>query len=388
MTDKCRHIAIVTTTRADWGLLSPLARELYTCKDVALSIIAGNMHFDRKRGYTIDEIIADGFIPAAEIAVVSEREDNLTKAHLMAQTMATAADTLARLHPHMVVLLGDRYEMLAYASAAATLHIPIAHISGGEITVGAIDDSYRHAISKLSSLHFATTEEHRQRLIRMGEHPSTVFNVGALGARNAKDAKLMSRQELELSLGFDLGEHPVLVTFHQATNDKANPVGQFRNLLSALDAFPQLSPLFTYPNNDGFGSDIIGLITQYVEHHPNAHAVPSLGRDRYLSALQFMDAVIGNSSSGLVEVPSAGIPTVDIGMRQQGRTAGPSVIHCDTDVNSIVRAIQKSLSSEMKQVAALRDNPYFKPDTPCTIAKILVGTNLDTLLPKQFYDLQ
>ncbi len=382
-----KRIAVVTSTRADWGLLHPVVSLLATTEGVELNIVAANMHLDARRGHTIDEIIADGFTPAATVAVFPHDDTPLSVAKAMGDTINEVAVAFDKLNPDLVLLLGDRYEMLAMASAVAAMRIPIAHISGGEITEGAIDDSFRHAISKLSSLHFATTWQHRQRLIAMGEEPERVLNVGALGVSNIMKGELMSRLELETSLGFALGSHPVIVTFHPATNDEADPCERFEALLSALESHPEISPLFTYPNNDAGGNKLIAMIESWVSQHDNAHAVASLGRVRYLSALRYVEAVIGNSSSGIVEVPSAGIPTVNIGCRQYRRAAGKSVIHCGDTVEEINDAISKALSPEFKEIASVADNPYYQPDTPKLIVDAIVNTPLDKLLPKHFYDI-
>lgn len=382
-----RRIAVATSTRADWGLLHPVASLLAANERVELMIVAANMHLDRRRGYTLDEIIADGFSPAAEIPVFPADDSPLSVAIAMGETLKEAAEAFDRLKPELLLALGDRYEMLAIVSAAAAMGIPVAHISGGEITEGAVDDSFRHAISKLSSLHFATTEEHRMRLIAMGEDPARVFNTGAIGVSNVLDTPLMTRDELERSLGFSLGERPVLVTFHPATNDRTDPATRFSALLEALDRHPGLSPLITYANNDAGGDRIIAMTDEWVASRDNAHAVASLGRVRYLSALKYVEAVIGNSSSGLVEVPSAGIPTIDIGCRQHRRTAGPSVIHCGDSADEIAAAIDKALSEEFKTIAARRENPYFRPDTPRLIADIILNTPLEQLIPKHFHDI-
>lgn len=382
-----RRIAIASSTRADWGLLFPVARRLAEDPSVELQVIAAGMHFDPLRGNTVGEIVADGFIPDAQIKAYPTSQSPLDITHVMADTLRQAADSFARLNPDMVVILGDRSEMLAIAAAAAALHIPIAHISGGEITQGAIDDSMRHAISKLASLHFATTEEHRQRLIAMGERPALVVNAGALGVANIMATESMTVNELAQSLGFDFPDNTAIVTYHPATNDPIDPTIRFQALLDALARRSDIVPLFTYPNNDERGSRLIAMITDYVAQHPESHAVASLGRHRYLSALRHAAVVIGNSSSGLVEAPSAGIPTVDIGCRQHRRTAGESVIHCGDSAAEISSAIDLALSPDMRARASKTVNPYYQPDTDKIIAKTLATIDLGSLLPKQFYDL-
>lgn len=381
-------IAVITSTRADWGLLSPLAKELNERPYVDLSIVATNMHLDPSRGMTVNEIEADGFRVDYRVDMSPESDSPLATALAMSRCSAGMADAFARLRPDMIVILGDRYEMLAVASAATVMGIPIAHISGGEITEGAFDDNIRHAISKLSSLHFATTDEHRQRLIAMGEQPELVANAGALGVYNILNLKLMTKEELEKSLDFKFADQTFLVTYHPATNDPADPADRFADLLAALDRFPEARIIITYPNNDPRSRQIISMIEQYAAISADrVKAVPSLGRVRYLSALKFASAVIGNSSSGIVEVPSSGIPTVDIGIRQRGRTAAPSVIHCGDSTDEIHAAICKAISPEFKEFAATTLNPYENPNTAKIIADKITSVPASSLLPKRFYDI-
>lgn len=386
---KQRKIAIVTSTRADWGLLFPVARALKECAGVDLSIIATNMHLDATRGMTVYEIEADGFEVACRVEMTPADDSPRAVAEAMCRCLAGMARAFDELKPDIIVILGDRYEMLAVASAATIMHIPIAHISGGEITEGAIDDNIRHAISKLSSLHFATTNAHRNRLIAMGEQPSAVVNTGALGVYNIAHLNLLSKPELEAQLGFEIKRPAAIVTYHPATNDtEASPSERFAALLSALDRFPDLSLIMTYPNNDPHSEQLIGMIEGYARLNPErVHVVPSLGRLRYLSALHAVDLVIGNSSSGVVEVPSAHIPTVDIGIRQRGRTAADSVIHCTDDSDSIAAAIDRALSSEGKKQASEAENPYFNNSTVKLIVDKLLEAEPSALLPKRFHDI-
>lgn len=385
---KHRKIAVVTSTRADWGLISPIAQALKERHEVDLSIIATNMHLDAARGMTVDEIVADGFEVTYRVEMTPANDSPLAIAEAMSRCLSGMAAAFAELKPDLIVILGDRYEMLAVASAATVMRIPIAHISGGEITEGAIDDNIRHAISKLSSLHFATTDTHRNRLIAMGEQPSTVVNAGALGVYNIANLKLLSLPELEKQLGFAIRRPAAIVTYHPATNDTgASPSERFSALLSALDRFPELSLIITYPNNDPRSEGLIAMIEDYARRNSRVHAVPSLGRLRYLSALNAVDAVIGNSSSGIVEVPSAHIPTVDIGIRQRGRTAADSVIHCTDDSDSIASAIGYALSADGKKKALEAENPYFNRSTVRLIVDKLLESDPATLLPKRFHDI-
>lgn len=379
-----RRICIVTTTRADWGLLCPLARRLAADPRCKLSVVAGNMHLDPHRGMTVSEIEADGFEVAARVPLTPGGDTPADTARACGAFLTGMAEAFDRLRPDIAVILGDRFEMLPVATAATVTGIPIAHIAGGEITEGAIDDNVRHALTKLSYLHFTATDEYRRRVIQMGEEPARVIDTGALGVYNMLNERLMDKAALEESVGMEFTPGTLLVTLHPATRDTADTATRCQALLDALDRFPDSKILITHPNNDPDGQIIIDMTGRYARRNPGrVTVVPSLGRVRYLSALRQVSAVVGNSSSGLVEVPAAGIPTVDIGIRQQGRTAGPSVIHCEADADSIAAAIARALSGDCP--AAPADNPYFKPDTPGLMASCLLDTPLPRPAIKHFY---
>ena len=385
-----KKVCFVTSTRADWGLLQPLAVALRDGGCVEVQILATNMHLMEAYGYTVREIEDAGFAVDARVPVDVQGDDDASRVHVMAQCMAGAADAFVRLRPDAVVILGDRYEMLAIASAAATMHIPVIHIAGGEISEGALDDAFRHAITKLSTLHLTATEPYRRRVIQMGEDPARVVNTGAIGVWNAMHLTAMSRSELEADLGFGLDRPFALVTYHPATNDsEATPAERVGQMLDALDAFPGLAAIITYPNNDAHGAPVIDRLTAYAAaHRDRVLLVRSLGMVRYQSLLRLASAVIGNSSSGIVEAPSVGVPTVDIGMRQRGRIAGPSVIHCGDEAASIRAAIAQALSPEMQALAARRENPYCGDDTLGRMtAAVLAFTATLPCQPKTFHDL-
>lgn len=387
-----RRIAVVTSCRADWGLLHGVVRELQRLSGAEPLIVATNMHLNPAFGHTVDEIEADGFPVAARVEMNTPGGDTspLATASAAARCLDGMARAFADLRPDIVLILGDRYEMLPVATAATILRIPLAHIAGGEISEGAFDDNIRHALTKLSSLHFTATDDYRRRVIQMGEHPSRVFYCGALGVQNLMDLPdEASVAELEQFTGVKIDRDTLLVTFHPATLDtEATPADRCRALLDAIDRFPSSTVVFTYPNNDPGGEDIISLITAYANARPGRCAViPSLGRRRYLSMLRHIGAVAGNSSSGIVEVPSAGIPTVDIGIRQKGRTASRSVIHCGDSADEIAEAIARALSPEGRAVAASAPNPYSLPGTAARIAQVLSEVPLDSLSPKRFFDL-
>lgn len=382
-----RKIAIATGTRADWGLLSGIARALAARADCHVDILATNMHLSPRYGNTVSEIIADGFTEPILVAMPDSTDSPAGAVRAMARCMEGMAAELEKLRPDLIVILGDRFEMLATATAALMLRIPIVHIAGGEISEGAIDDSIRHAITKMSSLHLTATEPYRRRVIAMGEEPERVINTGAIGVYNIMHEPLMSRDELEASVGIPLPPGSMLVTYHPATLDDEDPARHCDALLEALDRFPDSNIIITYPNNDSRGRVIIDRIEDYGRRNPGrVKVIPSLGKLRYLSALRCVSAVVGNSSSGIVEVPSMGIPTVDIGIRQRGRLCGPSVIHCGDSADEITRAITYALSDEGQRMARESENPYFRPDTLPVMVRAIAETPLELLRNKKFHD--
>ena len=297
------------------------------------------------------------------------------------------ADAYNDLKPDMVVILGDRYEMLGAASAALLANIPIAHISGGDVTEGAYDDAIRHSITKMSHLHFTSTEVYRNRVIQLGEEPSRVYNVGSTGIDNIKQLQLMDKKSLEENLGFEFGDNCILVTYHPETINGQGAAIQFQQLLNALDRI-DCRIIFTKPNSDSDGRVIIDMIDEYVSSHSEkAVCYTSLGYVRYLSSLQYVQAVVGNSSSGLIEVPSFGIPTVNIGDRQKGRLHAESVINCPTEESDIYNALKTALSSEFKLKARNVANPYEKKGSNDKIFDALLNCEPKSLLKKHFYDL-
>lgn len=380
-------IAIATGTRADWGLLSPIAQLLKAQKDVEVAIIATNMHLDPRFGNTIDEIISDGFIPAAKVKMNVASNSEADTARSMAKCLSGMVDAFESIKPDCIIILGDRYEMLATASAATVMRIPIIHIAGGEISEGAIDDCIRHAITKLSALHLTSTEEYRQRVIAMGEQPDRVINTGAIGVYNIMQLPLMSKEELEKSIGCKINKRTLLVTMHPTTIDPTPSSIVMGELFKALDAHDG-NVIITYPNNDARGAEIISLIDDYQKRNKDkVTVIPSLGRLRYLSALQFAGAVAGNSSSGIVEVPSMHIPTVNIGIRQKGRLASKSVINCGNSAQEIISAIRFALSEEGQDVARNAENPYYKPNTLHTIVNSILSVSINDIKTKKFYDI-
>lgn len=383
-----RKICVVTGTRAEYGLLSRLMRLIEESPDCQLQVIATNMHLLPEYGNTYREIEQDGFCITARVPMKKPTDDAFGVITSMAEEMNGMNEALHRLSPDMVLILGDRYEMLVVAIVAMLQRIPIAHLHGGEISEGAVDDSIRHSITKMSSLHFTSTEEYRKRVIQLGEQPGRVFYVGSLGVENLKLVPLMSKQDLEDSLNFTLDGNTILVTYHPVTLGNRSPKDEISDLLLALDAFPALKVLFTMPNSDQGGEMIRQAIEDYCSRNSErCRCYSSLGLKRYLSVLRYVAAVAGNSSSGLLEVPSAHIPTLNIGERQKGRTHGESVFDCGSDTNSIIAGLNTVLSDEFREVAYKAVNPYEKENTAQSVFDIISTYPLDKLHQKTFFNL-
>ena len=371
-----RNIAITTGTRADWGLLSGIAVALRDRPDCRVTVLATNMHLQQRYGMTINEIKADGFDDVVSVAMPDTGDTPAGTVDAMGACMSGMARAFGGLQPDVVVILGDRFEMLATATAAMMMRIPIVHIAGGEISEGAIDDSIRHAITKMASLHLTSTEPYRRRVIAMGEEPGRVINTGSIGVWNLLNEPLMPRDRLEESIGFSLPYGSLLVTYHPATLDSCDTESRCRALLEALDRFPD-------------SHVIIDMIESYALSNPDrVRVIPSLGKLRYLSALRCVSAVVGNSSSGIIEVPSMGIPTVDIGIRQRGRLCSDSVIHCGDSADDIAVAIAEALSDEGQARARAAQNPYVRPDTLALSVKAVAETPVELMRTKKFYDLR
>lgn len=359
-----KKICIATSTRADWGILTPLAESLRNESEIELQILATNMHLLDEYGFTANEIEAGGFKIDARVEMPPSEVGAVARAVAMGECLAGTAPELERLSPDAIVILGDRFEMLAIASAATLLLIPIIHISGGETTGGAIDDSIRHAITQLASLHLVSAEPYRQRVIRMGANPEKVVNTGSLGVWNMMNRPYLTREELASTVGFDAERRFAVATFHPATLDSASPGLQCRQMLAALDEFPDIFVVLTYPNNDTGSEEVIEAINEWIEKNSDRGVfIKSLGLKRYLSAIREAEFVIGNSSSGIIEVPSVKTPVINIGVRQQGRLHGEGVLDCGNSVTDIAKAIKTVMSDEFNDICRRADNPYYQPDT-------------------------
>lgn len=384
-----RKICVFTGTRAEYGIMSRLFRLIQEDPDLQLQIIATNMHLSPEFGMTYKEIEADGFHidKKVEMLLSSETANGTLKS--MGLALIGFADALDELKPDLAVILGDRYEMLAAAEACLINKIPVAHLYGGEITEGAYDDAIRHCITKLSHLHFTSTEEYRNRVIQLGEQPCRVQCVGSLGVDNIRNEPVMTLSELEESLSFRLGDKFLLITFHPVTMENSTAADQCESLLTALsEVDKEYKLLFTLPNSDTDGRVIIQKIKDYVsKNSEKAFAITSLGKKRYYSALKYTTAVIGNSSSGLVEAPSFNIPTLNIGNRQQGRTRGETVIDVPATLGGIKSGLQKALSMDFIAKCKTAANPYEKDNTLETIFNTIKAYSLDGITKKSFYSL-
>lgn len=384
-----RKICIVTGSRAEWGLLSGLARKITDDPELELQIIATNMHLSPEFGLTYREIERQGFRINRKVEMLLSSDSANATGKSVGLATIGFADAYEELAPDMLLVLGDRYEILAAVAAALFYKIPVAHLHGGEVTEGAYDDAIRHAITKMSHLHFTSTEEYRRRVIQLGEQPERVFHVGAIGIDNIRHIALLDKKVLEEQLDFPFDRKTVLVTYHPETLDAIPVEEQFRNLLEALDDRQDIRILFTLPNSDTGGRIIVRMIEEFVARNKQrARAYTSLGQLRYLSALRFVAAVVGNSSSGILEVPSFGKPTLDIGNRQKGRLAANSVVHCGVSGAEISEGLNRVLSDAFAKQTACVQNPYEKEDSALEILKILKNYPLDGIVQKTFYDIR
>ena len=384
-----RKICVVTGTRAEYGLLYWLMKEIETAADTELQLLVTGMHLSPEFGSTWKQIELDGFCIThkVDMQLSSDTPAGITKS--MGLGMIGFADALDALKPDILVVLGDRFEIFAAASAAMIARIPIAHLHGGEATEGLIDEPIRHSITKMSHLHFTATEEYRKRVIQMGEQPATVFNVGAAGLDNIDQLPLLNQEEFEESIGFKLADKNLIITFHPVTLEDSTAKLQFTELLQVLDQLNDTRLIFTKPNADSDGRIIIKMIDEYVASRSDrAIAFTSLGQLRYLSALQYVDAAIGNSSSGLIEAPSFKIGTINIGDRQRGRIKAYSVIDCLPECDSILTAINKLYSTEFQKKLVSIENPYGQGGMAKKVFEILRSHSLDNILKKRFYDLE
>ncbi len=388
-----RKICVVTGSRAEYGLLQPLMQSLKEDNSFELQVIASAMHLSPEFGNTFQQIEADGFVLDAKIDMLLSSDSPAATAKSVGIGTISFADALQQLQPDLMVVLGDRFETLSAVQAALFARIPVAHIHGGEITEGVLDDAIRHAITKMSHLHFVSTETYKKRVIQLGEQPENVYVSGAPGVDNIKSLTLMTRQQLEQDLDYNFGELLFLVTYHPTTlADAGGPQSaesaSMESLIQALNKFPTANIILTLPNADTGGRHLIAQAKHFAQQQGKRVFVShSLGRLRYLSLLKFVDCVIGNSSSGLLEAPSFKKPTVNIGDRQRGRIRGASVIDCNDSVEDIEAAIQLALSANFIEKLKSIENPYGDGRAVERIMQVLKTRDYQQLTRKVFYDL-
>ncbi len=381
-------ICFITGSRAEYGLLKGLMQEVAKSNCLFFQLIVTGSHLSKTHGYTKQEIIKDGFHIDSEIEIDLDDDSNYSTSLSLSQVISKISETFNRISPDLIVLLGDRYELLGAASAAMLHKIPIAHIHGGETTEGAFDEGIRHAITKLSHIHFVATDNYRNRVIQLGEDPSTVFNVGGLGVDAIKHIKLLSREDLEKELGLSFLKKNLLITYHPSTiSSKKETEVELLELLKALSRLEDTLQIFTMPNADPGNIDISKIINSYVNNNDLAFAYKSLGQRRYLSCLSQIDAVVGNSSSGILEAPSFNIATINIGVRQKGRLLAKSVIDVKADEELILRSISFIYTNKFKQLLQYNSNPYGEGGAVKKIVSILNNLEIKGLLKKKFYDI-
>lgn len=386
-----KRIGIMTGTRAEYGLLKPLMQEINKDNDLELYLIVSGMHLSPEFGMTYKEIEEDGFQINAKLEMLLSSDSPAGISKSIGLGVIGFADEFQRANLDMLILLGDRYEALSAAICAMVMRIPIAHLHGGELTEGAIDEGIRHSITKMSYLHFTSTEEYRRRVIQLGENPERVFCVGAIGVENIKKINLMTKEELERSIHFEIDENTVVVTYHPVTLENNTVEEQFLNLLKVLDRNPKIRMIFTKANADTNGRIVNELIDKYAaQNSERACAFMSLGQKRYLSALKYCRIVIGNSSSGIIEAPSFGKPIINIGDRQKGRICADSVINCGYTQQEIQQAMETALTEEFENKARNCRNPYEKENTAANIISVIKDYLLNDKikLKKGFYDIK
>ena len=380
-----RKICVVTGSRADYGLLRWLMQEIKEDPDLELQILATGMHLSETFGSTYKEIESDGFKINEKIAVLSGDDSGLSLAKSISLGISGCAEAFERLKPDLIIVLGDRFEIFAASTAALVLTIPVAHLHGGEVTVGAIDESFRHSITKMSHIHFVAAEEYKNRVIQLGENPELVFNVGGLGVDAISKINLLTKEEFENKRGVSFSKRNLLITFHPVTLEDGSAEKQMNELLSALSELNETTLIFTLPNADTGGLVIISEIEKFVEDHSNAYSFKSLGQVDYLSCINLVDGVVGNSSSGLTEVPSFRKGTINIGDRQKGRLLATSVIAAKPFKDDIKSALNILYSASFQEELITSKNPYGEAGSSKKIYKIIKEINLEVIQKKEFF---
>jgi GDP/UDP-N,N'-diacetylbacillosamine 2-epimerase (hydrolysing) len=382
-----RKVCVVTGTRAEYGLLRWVMQGIKDDTGMTLQIIATGSHLSPEFGLTYRSIEQDGFHIDHKVEMLTSSDTSVGIAKSMGLGLIGYADALHDLAPDLVLVLGDRFEIFAAVAAALVARIPVAHLHGGETTEGAFDEAFRHSITKMSHLHFVAAEAYRQRVIQLGEQPDKVFLVGGLGVDNIKRLELLDRAALEASLGFKLARKNLLITFHPVTLEAATATDQMAELLAALAELEDTNLIFTMPNADTDGRALIRMVEQFVDQHPNARAYTSLGQLRYLSCVALVDGVVGNSSSGLAEVPSFNKGTINIGDRQKGRLQAASVINCAPTRQDIRLALTHLYDAGFQAGLSATRNPYGDGGASEKVVDVIKHIKLDDLAKKSFYDL-
>lgn len=382
-----KKFCVISGTRAEYGLLRWVMKGIQDAPELTLQIIATGMHLSPEFGLTYQAIEEDGFKIDRKVEMLISSDTSVGIAKSIGLGIIGFADAFNELKPDLILVLGDRFEIFAAVSAALVARIPVAHLHGGETTEGAFDEALRHSITKMSHLHFVAAATYRQRVIQLGEQPERVFLVGGLGVDNIKRLKLLDRSALEASIDFKLGPKNLLITFHPVTLETATAADQMSELLATLAELKDTRLIFTMPNADTDGRTLIKMVEKFVEQHPNARAYSSLGQLRYLSCIAHVDGVVGNSSSGLAEVPSFNKGTVNIGDRQRGRLQAESIINCEPNRESITAALQQLYSENFQAGLTQVSNPYGGGGASEKIVKILKDSVLPDLIKKKFHDL-
>ncbi len=382
-----RKICIITGSRADYGLLRLVMKEISEDPSLTLQVIATGTHLSENFGLTYKEIEEDGFIIDFKVEILNFLDSPVGIAESMSKGLIGCAKAIESLKPDLVVVLGDRYEIFAAAAAALVARIPIAHVHGGESTIGAFDEAFRHSITKMSQLHFVATDEYRKRVIQLGENPENVFLVGGLGVDILKNINLLNKLEIESLLGIKFLAKSLLITFHPVTLENDTAEEQTKELLLALSELTDTTLIFTMPNADTGGLVIMNLIEKFVNSHSDAYSFKSLGQHLYLSCIPYVDGVVGNSSSGLMEVPSFKKGTINVGSRQLGRHMASSVINCEPEQAQIRSAIERLYSEEFQASLAGSRNPYGDGGASLKIVETLRGCKLNGIIQKKFNDL-
>jgi len=382
-----KKVCVVTSSRAEYGLLKPLLQEIDSDAKLNLQLIVTGTHLSEEFGNRYNEIETD-FDITRKVEMDLSNDTPLQISLSQANLQISMSKVLSELNPDIVVILGDRFEILAVVTSAMMLNIPIAHIHGGETTEGAIDEAIRHSITKMSHIHLCATKKYRDRVIQLGEQPDCVYNVGALGVENIQKLQLLNKDEFEKSIKFKLNKKNILITFHPTTLENRSSKEQFQELLNALDELQDTNIIFTKANADADGKIINEMIDDYVKHNiDKSVCYISLGQLRYLSALQFVDAVVGNSSSGIIEAPSFNIATINIGDRQKGREQAKSIINTEVSKQDIKNAIEEVYTDKFRTLLKESKNPYQSDDTAKKIKDIIKKTSLTNILKKKFFDL-